>query len=106
MPLPQLPWTETAANALLQQELDYDVNVLQNQVTANCQQFNNEQSTVFTTGLHSVDHNEGRIVFVHSAGGCGKTYVCNTIAAAVCAKRKVALAVASSGIASLLLVGG
>ncbi len=90
----------------MQQELDYDVNILQNQVNANCQQFNNEQSIIFTTVLHSVDHNEGRIVFVHSAGGCGKTYVCNTMAAAVRAKRRVALAVASSGIASLLLVGG
>ena len=46
------------------------------------------------------------MLFIHSAGGCGKTFVCNTIAAAVRAKGKVALCVASSGIAALLLDGG
>jgi len=44
--------------------------------------------------------------FVQSAGGGGKTYLCNTIAAAVRSKTKVALCVASSGIAALLLDGG
>ena len=43
---------------------------------------------------------------MHSAGGCGKTFVCNTIAAAVRAQGKITLCVASSGIASLLLEGG
>ena len=45
----------------------------------------------------------GGAFFVHSAGGCGKTYV---IAAAVHSQRKIVLCVASSGIASLLLAGG
>ena len=35
----------------------------------------------------------------------GKTFVCNTIAAAIRAQGKIALCVASSGIASLLLEG-
>jgi hypothetical protein len=42
---------------------------------------------------------------VQSARGCGKTFVCNTIAAAIWAQGKVVLCVASSGIAALLLVG-
>ena len=45
-------------------------------------------------------------MFLHSVGGCGKTFVCNTIAASVRSTNRVALAVASSGIAALLLVGG
>jgi len=44
--------------------------------------------------------------FLHSAGGCRKTFVCNTIASAVRAQGKFSLCIASSGIASLLLEGG
>jgi hypothetical protein len=56
--------------------------------------------------MNSVNNNLGQMFFLHSAGGCGKTFVCNTIAAAVRAQRKVALCSASSGIAALLLDGG
>ncbi len=48
----------------------------------------------------------GKLVFLHSAGGGGKTFVCNTIAAAVHAEGKIALTCASSGISAFLLVGG
>lgn len=106
MPLPQLPWGAGLDNPLLHEELDYDVASLQNQVDSNRQHFNDEQSAAFDNVMDSVTHNKGRVFFLHSAGGCGKTYVCNTIAAAVRASHHVALTVASSGIAALLLVGG
>jgi hypothetical protein len=48
----------------------------------------------------------GKTFFVHSAGGGGKTYTCNTIAASIHADGKVVLCVASSAIAALLLDGG
>ena len=54
----------------------------------------------------SVNSNNGKTFFLHSAGGCWKTFICNTIAIAVCAQGKIALCVASSGIAPLLLEGG
>ena len=56
--------------------------------------------------MDSVNNNISRLFFLHSAGGCGKTFVCNTIASAVRAKGKICLSVASSDIASLLLEGG
>ena len=56
--------------------------------------------------MASVNNNSGKTFFLHSAGDCGKTFVCNTIAAAVRAQGKIALCVASSGTASLLLEGG
>ena len=56
--------------------------------------------------MDSVENNLGKSYFLYSAGECGKTFVCNTIAAAVRAQHRVALTVASSGIAALLLVGG
>ena len=72
----------------------------------NCRKFNAEQRNVFDAAMDSVNNNKGKMLFIHSAGGCGKTFICNTIAAAVQAKGKVALCVASSGIAALLLDGG
>src|SRR5277367_2938581 len=56
--------------------------------------------------LDSVNNEKGNLFFVHSAGGGGKTFVCNTIAAVVRKEGKIALCVASSGIASLLMEGG
>jgi len=45
------------------------------------------------------------LFFIYAAGGCGKTFLCNTIAAEVRRRGQVALYVASSGIAALLLDG-
>ena len=75
-------------------------------VQQNVQSFNEEQLAVYNAVMAAVQGEEKHVFFLHSAGGCGKTYVCNTIAAAVRAQRRVALCVASSGIASLLLDGG
>ena len=41
------------------------------------------------------------LFFIYAAGGCGKTFLCNTIAAEVRRRGQVALCVASSGIAAL-----
>ena len=60
--------------------------------------------------MQSYDQKLGKIFFFHAARGCGKTFVCNTIAAAVRSSEhhdcQIALCVTSSGIASLLLDGG
>ena len=48
LPLSVLPWAAVANNAMLQQELDYDFEILNQQVTDNTNQFNNEQSQAFT----------------------------------------------------------
>ena len=58
------------------------------------------------TVLESVTNNQGYLFFIHAAGGCGKTFLCNNIAAKVRRKGQIALCVASSGIAAFLLNGG
>jgi len=68
--------------------------------------FNPDQAAVFDTVLEFVTNNQGYFFFIHAAGGCGKTFLCNTIAAEVRSRGQVALCVASSGIAALLLDGG
>ena len=93
-------------NRLIAEQLNYNREELAARVTVNTAQFNNAQRGVYDAVMQSVNNASGRIFFLHSAGGCGKTFVCNTIAAAVRAQGKIALCVASSGIASLLLEGG
>ena len=58
------------------------------------------------TVLESVTNNQGHLFFIHAAGGCGKTFLCNTIAAEVRRRGQVVLCVASSGIVALLLDEG
>jgi len=65
--------------------------------------FNSNQATAFDAVLESVTNNQGYLFFIHTAGGCGKTFLCNTIAAEVRRRGQIALCVASSGIAALLL---
>jgi len=97
-------------NFILQEQLDYDQDHLRDKVLYGLERFNNEQRAVYDAVMESYDQNLGKVFFVHSAGGGGKTFVCNTIAAAVRhgvhEDRRVALCVASSGIAALLLDGG
>jgi hypothetical protein len=93
-------------NRLLQEQRDYNVEQQATIVAGNVQQFNHHQRQIYDAAMDSVNNNKGRIVFLHSAGGCGKTFVSNTIAAAVRAQGKIALCAASSGIAALLLEGG
>ena len=112
MPLaPQGPaegerWEDTQPNYILAEQHNYDIDQLKTIVERNLGWFNLEQCDAFDTAMGSVNEKLGNIIFIHSAGGCGKTLVCNTIAAAVCSQEKIALCVASSGIAALLLEGG
>jgi len=68
--------------------------------------FNLDQATAFDAVLESVTNNQGHLFFIHAAGGCGKTFLCNTIAAEVRRRGQVARCVASFGITALLLDGG
>ncbi|KNZ73523.1 hypothetical protein J132_02092 [Termitomyces sp. J132] len=90
-----------SGNRLLQEETDYDVEELKRRVDENKARFNGEQLGAFNEVMDSVDNNLGKMIFIHSAGGCGKTFVCNTLAAAVQSNGDVVLCVASSGIAAL-----
>ena len=49
---------------------------------------------------------QARLFFVDGPGGTGKTFLINLLLAKVRSEGRIALAVASSGIAALLLDGG
>ena len=97
---------DVPCNRLLEEQQDYNIRELATTVAHNLQLFNNDQKQIYDITMDSVTKDKKIFLFLHSAGGCGKTFVCNTIAAAVCAQRKIALSAASSGIAALLLEGG
>jgi len=65
--------------------------------------FNPDQAAAFNAVLESVTNNQGYLFFIHAAGGCEKIFLYNTIAAEVRRRDQIALCVALSGIASLLL---
>ena len=56
--------------------------------------------------MHAMISKKGAMFFLYGYGGTGKTFMWKTLASALHSQRKIVLTVASSGIASLLLLGG
>jgi len=50
--------------------------------------FNPDQAAAFDAVLESITNNQGYLFFIHTTGGCGKTFLCNTIAALLLNGRK------------------
>ena len=104
MPFPQQQWGHRTPNSLLQAE-QYDADEMATLVNEQRAMFNPEQTAAFDAVLESVTNNQGYLFFIHTAGGCGKTFLCNTIAAKVRRRGQIALCVVLSEIAALLLDG-
>ncbi len=68
--------------------------------------FNDDQRNAYETILNVVTNKEGKLFFVYGSGGTGKTFIWTTLLSRLRGQGKIVLAVASSGIASLLLSGG
>jgi len=104
IPLPQQQWAHRIPNPLLQAE-QYNVDEMATLVDEQRAIFNPDQAAAFDAVLESVTNNQGHLFFIYTAGGYGKIFLCNTIAAEVRRRGQVALCMASSGIATLLLDG-
>ena len=102
MPFSQQQWTHRIPNPLLQAE-QYNVDEMVTLVDEQKAIFNPNQAAAFNVVLESVTNNQGYLFFIDAAGGYGKTFLCNTIAAEVRRRDQVALYMVSSGIAALLL---
>ncbi|KIK12311.1 hypothetical protein PISMIDRAFT_47075, partial [Pisolithus microcarpus 441] len=106
MPRPQRQWNINEGNQLIAEQRAYDQEELQHFVQAGLPTLNQEQRALYDAVMASVQQPVGSSFFVHSGGGCGKTYLAKFIAASVRASNKIVLCVASTGLASLLLPGG
>jgi len=68
--------------------------------------FNPEQAAIFDAIPKSITNNQDYLFFIHTASGCGKTFLCNTVVTEVRRREQVALCIVLSGIATLLLDEG
>lgn len=87
-------------------EIAYDPAELSQTLESGIPSFTLEQRAVFVRVCSSVDNEQGEILFLDAPGGTGKTFLMKIILAHTRRQGKIALAVASSGIAATLLPGG
>ena len=92
-------------NSLLQAK-QYDVDETATLLDKQRAIFNPKQAAAFDAVLKSITNNQGYLFFIHTAGGCRKTFLYNTIVAEIRRRKQMVLCVASSGIAALLLDRG
>lgn len=87
-------------------EVNYDANTLSVFCEENEGRLTDDQRRAFQSVMQSVNQSQGRLFFLDAPGGTGKTFVTNLLLAKVRQSGRIALAVASSGIAATLLEGG
>ena len=75
-------------NRLLNEQLDFNREQLAARVAENAAKFNDDQRAVYNAVMESVNNNTPKVFFLHSAGGCGKTFVCATPLLLQCVPRE------------------
>ena len=103
MPFPVQPEDIPRVNPLLQGELVYDLDALAINAGLHRAMLNEDQEEAI---LLSVEEDQGGVFFVDKPGGAGKIFFYSFLLESIRASGNIALAVASSGIAALLLAGG
>jgi hypothetical protein len=107
LPIHQLELNaEGNGNRFIQEQLSFDMDTIARQVQVGVPRLNEKQHDAYTSVMSSVTAQEGRLFFLDGPGGTGKTFVENLLLSRVRSQGEIALAVASSGIAALLLNGG
>lgn len=94
-----------ATNRLIEEESSYPSDGPDN-LHSMLSSLNDGQLQAFHTIVNCVLHSAPGFFFVSGYGGTGKTYLWKCIVAHLRSQQKIVLAVASSGVASLLLPGG
>lgn len=93
-------------NRDMQREQCYNRDALNLFVQSNVQKLHQQQKDVYDTIMHAVHDVTGGLYFLDAPGGTGKTFLLQLILATIRMQNKIALALASSGIAATLLDGG
>ncbi|PRQ28775.1 putative DNA helicase Pif1, helitron helicase-like domain-containing protein [Rosa chinensis] len=106
LPMPNVDKILNLNNRLLKEELDYDCIRLKHEHANLVSQLNAGQKIVYDEVIKAIKEKTCNTFFVHGHGGTGKTFLWHTIICKLRSEGKIVLAVASSGIASLLLPKG
>ena len=112
-----LPSTRSDDTGILNKEIGleraYNRQSLQEMVEDRLPKLTPDQRTAYDKVMHVLysgengsQENDGHMMFLNAPGGTGNTWLLNTILASVKLRGDIALAVASSGIAALLIDGG
>ncbi|CAN0904892.1 ATP-dependent DNA helicase PIF1 [Linum grandiflorum] len=106
LPHPAVSPSAASTNDLIAQQLDYDTTHENNNYVSSYRSLNHHQKLAHDAILSSIQEDKGKLFFLYGHGGTGKTFLYNCIIAKVRSLGKIALVVASSGIAATLLPGG
>ncbi|OMO53235.1 DNA helicase PIF1, ATP-dependent [Corchorus olitorius] len=106
LPLPRSDLRPINDDRLILEEMSCDRIGMEEDCSTHVGSLNPQQRSIYEAVLKSVNNSDGKLFFVHGHGGTGKTFLWKALLARVRLDSKIALAVASSGIASLLLPGG
>lgn len=104
MPIPEARAQPIGTNREILQELAYDVEV--NDLERRVDMLNERQLRAYRQIVECVDERRSRMFFIDAPGGTGKTFLLNTVLDHARSNGRIAIAVATSGIAALLLHGG
>ena len=106
LPVPTNNSNSSDGNRLILEEMSYDRVKLRHESEEFSTALNSDQKIIYDTVIHAISRNESFLYFVSGHGGTGKTFLWNAILATLRSNGHIVLAVASCGVASLLLPGG
>ncbi|KAI3505740.1 hypothetical protein L1887_27949 [Cichorium endivia] len=106
LPIPSSSTYAVLGNRLLLEETNYDKSLLQHQHEQMVCKLNYDQLAVYNRICTDVTDGKQSLIFVYGHGGTGKTFLWSVVLAYFRSSGKIALAVAASGIAALLLPSG
>ncbi|GBP22165.1 hypothetical protein EVAR_10675_1 [Eumeta japonica] len=95
-----------ALNHELQREQQYDIEALAETVRTSVPQLNQQQRNAYNTLIEAVNSGSGGIYFLDAPGGTRKKFLISLLLARIISRNDVVLALASSGIAAILLESG
>ena len=103
---PPIRGDDQALESDVLRERSYDVDQLSRFVESNIPLLTEDQESAYRAILDTISSGNGGLLFLDAPGGTGKTFLINLLLAEIRRQGGIALAVASSGIASTLLEGG
>nr|XP_040256329.2 uncharacterized protein LOC120974039 [Aegilops tauschii subsp. strangulata] len=104
--LPNAAELDELGNRLINEEVNYDMEKLKDEHKTILNNLNQDQKKAFDKIMESVNKGLGKQIFVEGYSGTGKTYLWKALTTKLRSEGKIVLAVASCGIAALLLQGG
>ncbi|GJZ29210.1 DNA helicase [Tanacetum coccineum] len=106
MRLPSEDLMSVLRNRLLMEEKSYNRELLAREKERLMGKLNEKQRRIFDLIMNACTNNQQELIFIYGHGGTGKTFLWKAVTYTLRAEGKIVLAVASSGVASLLLLTG